>query len=332
MRHEHDASFRHHARIDSALFHHVAPDLFAGLRLDGVDPAVAQALNQESHAIDGRDDRPGIGRVVGAPTWVGHINDISRSFIERDEAVRPIRHRAPVRDRRTDDHEVAVDNRGLGPSAVGGEGGKLFTNRPMPHQLAVLVQAQGLRAPAERIDVSRFRIDHRRRPAHTVRGNITLKDVELVFPHHLAGVGVERHHPLLLLLEQARRILDVHPVAEDDRRRSAAVRRPPQEVLAVQRNFFRQSRLLRRAVVVGPSRLGPVAQRDALRPVRRDSSVDAGHQGRDAGDESDEKRALFQHDSILVTGCRPPKWRGCLFTGARAIHLPARDQTNTLLG
>jgi hypothetical protein len=48
--------------------------------------------------------------------------------------------------------------------------------------------------------------------------HVALKDVELVFPDQLAGVGVERHHALLQILAAPGRVLQVDAVADDDRR------------------------------------------------------------------------------------------------------------------
>ena len=186
--------------------------------------------------------------------------------------------RAPVRDRGADDDEVAVDHRRHRPAAVRRERGPLLAERSIPQQLAVPAERDDLRAAAQRVDVAGLGIGGRRRPADAVRRHVALEHVELVFPDHLAGVGVERHHALLQVGAAARRVLHVDAIAHDDRRRAAAVGHAPQEVLAVQRPLVDEPGLARDAVAVGPrisgqsptaTRRGPCAARGRTRLVPR---------------------------------------------------------------
>ena len=112
--------------------------------------------------------------------------------------------------------------------------------------------------------------------------HVALKEVELVFPDHLAGVDVERHHALLQRGAAARRVLHVDPVAHDDRGRAAAVGRAPQEVLAVERPLLGEAGFGRDAVALRPARLGPVAERHPPRSLRRRQHP--GHDGQGDGD------------------------------------------------
>ena len=208
--------------------------------------------------------------------------------------MRAVRLRAPARDRGADDDEVAVDDRRHRPAAVRREGGELLADRAFPQQLAVLAERDDGGADAQRVDVAGLGIGGGRRPADAVRRHVALKDVELVFPDHLAGVGVERHDALLQLGAAAGRVLDVDAVAHDDRRRASAVRRAPQEILAVERPLLDQPRFGGAAVAIRPARFGPVAERDPGRPRRRVGTLGRG--GRPEGErERDEKRGFLEH-------------------------------------
>ncbi len=145
------------------------------------------------------------------------------------------------------------------------------------------------RSHAERIDVSRLRIAGRRRPADAMRRHIALVDVELVLPRHLAGVGVETHHPLLQFGAAAGGVLHADAVAHHDGRRAAAIRRPPEEVFAVERPFLGQPCFGGSAVAIGASHLRPVAEQHAPRPLSLESRP-KDENGRQ------ENTALLQHD------------------------------------
>ena len=176
--------------------------------------------------------------------------------------------RAPVGHRRADDHQVAVDQRRHRPAALRRERGELLAERPVPQQFAVAAQRDHLRHAAQGVDVAGLGIGRRRRPPDAVRRHVALEDVELVFPDHLAGVGVERHHALLQIRATPGRILQIEAVADHDRRRPAAVRRAPEEVLPVERPLVDQPGFLRDAVAVGTAHVRPVADRHAARPLR----------------------------------------------------------------
>src|SRR5438046_1758261 len=91
-----------------------------------------------------------------------------------------------------------------------------------------------------------------------MRRNVTLKNVEFVFPDRAARVRVERHHALLQGVAPSRRVLTVNAMPHNDRRRAAAVRRLPQHVLTGDAPSIDQAGFAR----------GPIPQRSAdLRPI-----------------------------------------------------------------
>src|SRR5688572_8196057 len=118
----------HDASVDGALRGDEAPYLLSGLWLDGVDAAVAEADDQQSSTVYRGDVRSGVRRVVRAAARIRHIHDVARTLVERDDAMRACRLRAPVRHGRADDDEIAVDDWGHRPAAVGREGGELFAD------------------------------------------------------------------------------------------------------------------------------------------------------------------------------------------------------------
>src|SRR5262249_56318588 len=88
--------------------------------------------------------------------------------------------------------------------------------------------------------------------------HVALKQVELVLPEQLAGVGVEALDPLLLGFALAGGVLDVKVIAEDDRRGAAAVGGFPRQVLAGQGPFLGQALLLGHAGTGGAAPVGPI--------------------------------------------------------------------------
>ena len=267
MGNDHGVARDRDAGVHGALGDDGAPDLFAGLRLERVDAAVAAAADEKAHAVDRRDERRRVVGVVGAAAGARDPDDVAGALVERDEAMLPRRAGAPARDRGADDHQVAVDERGGGAAAVRGEGRELLADRAIPHQLAVLVERNHRRADAHHVDVAGLGIGGGRGPADAMGRHVALEDVEPVFPHHAAGVGVERHHALLQRLAGAGGVLDVDAVAHDDRRGAAAVGRAPQEVLAVQGPLLDQALFARGAVALRAARFRPVPERDAPRAL-----------------------------------------------------------------
>ena len=278
MRHDHGAAFDHSARVDRALGHDKAPDLFTRLRLDRLIAAVPVAADQQTHPVDRGNERRRIGGIVRSSSRRRDIHDVACAFVERDESQRAVPQRAPVRHGRVHEHQVAIDERGHRPAAMRRERREFLTDRSLPQELAILVQCDDQRAAAERVDVAGLRIGGGGRPAHTMGGDVALKDVELVFPDHPAGIGVERHHSFLERGAAARRVLDVDAIAHHDRRRAAAVRRAPQEILAVERPPVDEAGFRRDAVAMRTSRLGPVAERDAPRTLGRGHDADNQHE------------------------------------------------------
>jgi len=111
VRHDHGAVLDHDARVDRALGRDEAPDLFARLRLDRLESAVAVAADEQTQAVDRCDDRRRIRRVVRAAAGRRDVDDVARPLVERDESQRPVPERAPVGHGRVDDHQIAVDER-----------------------------------------------------------------------------------------------------------------------------------------------------------------------------------------------------------------------------
>ena len=139
VRHDHRAVFDYDARVDSAFRGHEAPNLLSGLRQDGVEGAVAKSRDEHSHAVDGRYEQRGIGRVVGTPARVGDVNDIPGPFVERDEAMGPVGVCSPIGDGCADNDQVSIDQRRHRPPAVRREGRVFFTERALPQKPAFLV-------------------------------------------------------------------------------------------------------------------------------------------------------------------------------------------------
>jgi len=163
---------------------------------------------------------------------------------------------------------------------VRGEGGVFLAKRALPEQLPVLIQGNRHRANAECVDVARLGVGGGGGPADAVRRDVALKDVELVFPDRLAGVGIQAHDAFLEIGAASGRVLHVDAIAQDDRRRAAAVRHAPQKVLAVQRPLLGQSGFLRHAVTIRAAHLGPVAERDLAKSLRRHQQTRRRHKRR----------------------------------------------------
>ena len=275
------------AGVDRALRQREAPHLLTGLRFDRLISAVAVSADEQADAVDRRDDRRRICRVVRSSTGRRDVDDVAGSLVERDESQRAVGQRAPVRDGGIDDDQIAIDERRHRPAAVRGEGGEFLTDGSLPEQLAILVQCDDQRADAERVDVARLGIGGGRGPADAMRRHVALEDVELVLPDHVAGIGIERHDPFLHRGTASGRVLHVDPVAHHNRRRPPAVRRAPQEVLAVDRPLVDQTGLHRDAISIRPARFRPVADRDAPGSLR-------GRQHAHRTEENQEARFL-QH-------------------------------------
>ncbi len=115
------------------------------------------------------------------------------------------------------------------------------------------------RADSEGVDIAGFGIDGGGGPAYAVGGGVALKDVEFVFPDHLAGVGIEAHDALLLVSSAAGGVLHVQVIAHEDRSGAAAEGGSPEEVFTFEGPLFGQAFLLGDAVAIGAALVGPVA-------------------------------------------------------------------------
>ena len=92
-----------------------------------------------------------------------------------------------------------------------------------------------------------------------MRGGVALKDVEFVFPDHLAGVGIEAHDALLLLGAAAGGILHIQVIAHDHWSGTAAIGDAPQQIVARERPFFGEIFLLGHTIAIGAALVGPIA-------------------------------------------------------------------------
>src|SRR5690349_14780001 len=110
MRENRGGSFYDDARVQSALADLDFPNRLAGLRLDGMNEAVARALNQQAGAIDVRDDRRRVSRVVRAAAGRAYPNRFAGFLVEGEETMRAASVLAPLKRHRAHDHEIAVDN------------------------------------------------------------------------------------------------------------------------------------------------------------------------------------------------------------------------------
>ena len=186
------------AGVDRALGGDEAPDLLAGLRLDRVDAAVAEAGDQQPHAVDGRDSRRGVRGVVRAGRRGSRRRRCRRCACRarrsdaRGSPACPSSRSAALTITRSPSTSGDI----VRPPCVVNAANSSPIERSHS-SLPSLLSAITCGADAERVDVAGFGIGGRRRPADAVRRHVALEDVELVFPDHLAGVGVERHHALL---------------------------------------------------------------------------------------------------------------------------------------
>src|SRR5262245_22453882 len=140
-----------------------------------------------------------------------------------------------------------------------------------------------------------------------MRRDITLVDVELVFPRDLATIGIEAHHALLERRPSTRGVLDTHAIPDDDWCRASAVRHPPQEVLAVQRPLVDESRLARDAVTIGTARFRPVADRNSAGPLSQHKQTATHDECGQEGGFPEHRNTPLWRKSMRVDGRRPAR-------------------------
>src|SRR5690349_8825888 len=120
------------AGVESAFADLDLPHRLARLRFDRVDKPVAAALDQQSCSVDVRDDRRRVRSVVRAAARRADPHRLPSLFVERHEAMCAASVLAPLEGDAADDHEIAVDDRRYGASAVRGEQTEVFTERTFP--------------------------------------------------------------------------------------------------------------------------------------------------------------------------------------------------------
>src|SRR5207247_4415680 len=126
------------------------------------------------------DTHGGVAGVIRASAGGTDPHDVTCFFVQGDEALRAVRHRAPGGGRGADDHQTAIDDRGDGASAVRGEGGEFFGDGVVPQFLAIFGERGDEVVGAENVNVAGFRIGRGRGPGHAVRGDIALIHVEFI--------------------------------------------------------------------------------------------------------------------------------------------------------
>src|SRR5215217_1762541 len=109
------------ARVEAAFADFILPHRLARLRFDRMDHTVAGALNQQPCAVYVDDDRRRIRRVVRTAARSAYPHRLAGFFVESHEAMRAASVLAPLERYTANDHEIAVDNRRHGASAVCGQ-------------------------------------------------------------------------------------------------------------------------------------------------------------------------------------------------------------------
>src|SRR5690349_10407188 len=95
-----------------------------------------------------------------------------------------------------------------------------------------------------------------------MRRYVAQVNVEAMFPDHLAGIGVEAHHALLLGLALTSGVLQVDAIAHDDRRRAPAVRSFPGKIVTGWGPLHRKILFVGDAIARWPTPFGPIARRN----------------------------------------------------------------------
>src|SRR6185369_13346875 len=129
MRENRGGSFDDDAGVQTTFADLDFPNRFAGLRLDGMNEAVTRALNQQTSAVDVRDDWRRVSRVVRATTGRAYPHRLAGLLVESHETVRAASVLAPLESDAADDDEIAVDNRRDRAASVRREQTEIFRKR-----------------------------------------------------------------------------------------------------------------------------------------------------------------------------------------------------------
>ena len=124
--------------VDAAQRDIVVPDLLAGARLEAVDAAVARGHDQLSLPVDDRDCGATVRRVFRQRLCPLEPDSLSVALVERDDPIRRASHLAPADHDAADDDQILMNDRVVGPPAVGTQQPKLFAHRVRPNRLAGL--------------------------------------------------------------------------------------------------------------------------------------------------------------------------------------------------
>src|SRR5205823_11120126 len=101
------------------------------------------------------------------------------------------------------DHQVSLDDGAGEPTAVAADSPELLGQRPLPEDLAVLVEGQEQARGAVAVDVAGGGVAGEVRPADPAADDVGVEDVELVLPEQFARLDVEADDALLLLVALA---------------------------------------------------------------------------------------------------------------------------------
>ena len=135
-----DDSVAHHgdAGIDASFRDDDAPYFFARLRFHRVDASIADPADQQSLTTDCRDQGSAVRGVIRPSAGGRGPDDLAGFLVHRDEAMRAVRHGAPRGYRRTDNHQIAIDQRRHGAAPMRGERAELFAHGSVPQFFSVL--------------------------------------------------------------------------------------------------------------------------------------------------------------------------------------------------
>ena len=211
--------------------HGEAPHALAGTDLGGRRRCRRRAGDHQPLSVDGGDDRL---RVIGSARGgrLGPPDNLAGPLVEGDLPVGPLGLIAPARVDHAEDDEVLIDDRAGDAAAVTGDSAKLLAHRFRPDDLPVLVEADEEPLGAVGVDIAGDGIGRQIRPAEPTGDDVGVKDGERVFPHFLAGFGLEAHDALDDRLGHVLEFIadfdlggvvvdDVNKIVQDDGRRAA---------------------------------------------------------------------------------------------------------------
>ena len=253
VRGEHRAVGRHrHRGVEGELAEVEPPDLLAGAGVDGVDPAVRVAGDDEATAADRGDHRRRLGVEVGRrPARRRHPDQLAGLLVEGEETVPGRPQLAPASRDEGDEQTILVDHRSLGAAAVAGDETELLHQVAAPHHPAAAVEAEEVAADPLGVEIAGLRVAGEVGPADSIVRDRGVVDVEPLLPEQPPVPGVVAGNSLLAAVAFARPAVDARPSVEDDRGRAGGQRGMPDQVLPGLRPVRDQARLGRVGVLAG---------------------------------------------------------------------------------